>query len=75
MTELPKITFPVPFDQIPAEVKRLTDFLREKEVDAAFARKMLMWVREGCNHENAEHGYNERDGLWMNACPHCGATK
>lgn len=72
---VPTVNFPVPFDAIPAEVKKLTDFIngRRSEIDVAVS--MLQHVRMGCKHENAKRGYNERDGSWMNPCPHCGHSE
>ncbi len=68
------ITFPVPFEEIPAEVLRLQTLMANRLADYELARKLLTMVRSGCNHENAKTGYNERDGAWMNPCPHCGAS-
>lgn len=72
---VPSITFPVPFDDIPAEVARLTAVIRAAQADIELASTMLAMVRRGCDHKGAERGYNERDGSWMNACPHCGKTE
>lgn len=72
---VPTIQFPVPFEQIPAEVKKLTDCIRAANADIEVARSMLKMVRQGCRHENAKRGYNERDGHWMAPCPHCGASE
>lgn len=71
----PTVQFPVAFDQIPAEVKKLTDYIRAANAGIEVARTMLAMVRKGCKHENAQRGYNERDGSWMNPCPHCGMTE
>lgn len=71
---VPTVQFPVPFEQIPAEVKRLTDYIKAANAGIEVARTMLHMVRKGCKHENAQRGYNERDGSWMNPCPHCGET-
>lgn len=72
---VPGIEFPVAFEAIPAEVKRLTEIIRSRDADVRVARELLALVRRGCGHEKAERGYNERDGSWMNACPHCGETE
>ncbi len=71
---VPGIEFPVPFDRIPAEVKRLRETIAARQADIFIATEMLHLVRKGCTHQFAERGYNERDGSWMNACPHCGET-
>lgn len=36
---------------------------------------LLKVVRSNCDHKGAQRGYNERDGDWMNPCPHCGDSK
>lgn len=72
---VPVVQFPVPFDQIPGEVEKLTAFLRAKDSEIEVARTMLEMVRRGCKHEGAQRGYNERDGNWMNPCPHCGESE
>jgi len=72
---VPIVQFPVPFEQIPAEVKKLTDFINGIDAELEIASKMLGLVRQGCKHVNAKRGYNERDGSWMNPCPHCGASE
>lgn len=72
---VPGIMFPVPFDRIPAEVERLTAIIQGAQADIEVAREMLRLVRKGCKHEGAERGFNDRDGSWMNACPHCRATE
>lgn len=72
---VPQITFPVPYDQIPAEAKRLRVFLQGLDAERKIAVTMLEMVTRGCDHKNAKRGYNERDGSWMNACPHCGCSE
>lgn len=72
---IPTVTFPIAFENIPAEVKKLTEFIRGKRAEVEVASKMLAMVREGCEHKDAERGYNERDGSWMNPCSHCGASQ
>lgn len=75
MSTVPTIQFPVPFERIPDEVAKLTEFIRGVEEQAEVARTMLEMVRRGCKHKYAVRGSNERDGDWMNPCPHCGASK
>lgn len=63
-----------------ADIKEATTRIRAllKEWDAtheATRRAMaglLGVVQSGCDHAGAERGCNDRDGNWMNACPHCG---
>lgn len=69
---VPPVQFPVPFEQIPAEVKKLTDCIKGLRADLEVASTMLKMVRRACSHDGAVTGYNERDGSWMNPCPHCG---
>lgn len=71
---VPAIEFPVPFEKIPELVKSLTEIIAARQADIEVARTMLKLARAGCKHVGAEHGHNDRDGSWMNACPHCGAT-
>lgn len=71
---VPTILFPLAFEDIPAEANKLQDFIRAKQAEIEIARTMLAMVRKGCDHKNAQRGYNERDGSWMNPCPHCGAS-
>lgn len=33
---------------------------------------LLKIVTDSCDHAGATTGSNERDGSWMNPCPHCG---
>lgn len=72
---IPTVQFPVAHDDIPAEVKKLDDFIKARTAELDIARKLIRMVREGCPHTGAETGFNERDGSWMNPCPHCGDTK
>lgn len=67
-----KIEFPIDHAEIPKHVRELRAFIDQRKMEIELASKMLKMVREGCKHENAEHGWNERDGSWMNPCPHCG---
>lgn len=36
---------------------------------------LLDVIRRSCDHAGAQRGCNERDGSWMNACPHCGESR
>lgn len=36
---------------------------------------LLDTIQAGCDHKGAQRGYNERDGSWMNPCPHCGRSE
>ncbi len=69
---VPSIQFPVAYEDIPAAAKTLREFIRGRQAEIEAARKMLGMVRQGCDHRDAKAGYNERDGSWMNPCPHCG---
>lgn len=70
--QIPQIVFPVELERIPAEVKALKDRLAAIEAEKRILVQLLSMVREGCPHEGAQTGYNERDGNWMNPCPTCG---
>lgn len=72
---IPTVSFPVAFEAIPEEVRKLTTFIRGHEAEIKVARTMLEAVRKGCEHKDAKRGYNERDGSWMNPCPHCGDSE
>lgn len=72
---VPQIVFPVAYEAIPAEAKKLCEFIEAKRAEIEVARTMLAMIRKGCDHRNAKRGYNERDGSWMNPCPHCGASE
>jgi hypothetical protein len=73
--KVPVVEFPVAFEDIPGHVKALRDFIAACQANAKIAYEMLVLVRSGCRHEKAQRGYNERDGSWMNPCPHCGASE
>ena len=72
---VPGIEFPVPFEDIPKAVATLTNIILAREADINVATAMLRLAREGCEHKDAKRGHNERDGDWMNPCPHCGASE
>jgi len=72
---VPTVSFPVNVRDIPDEVAKLTTFIKHHEAELKIARQMLSMVREGCDHKGAQTGYNDRDGSWMNPCPHCGLSK
>lgn len=72
---VPQVQFPIAVEAIPGEVKKLTEFIRGLEAELKVARQMLAIVRGGCAHENAKRGYDDRDGFWMNPCPHCGKSE
>jgi hypothetical protein len=72
---VPAVQFPVEYERIPAEVRRLTEFIRGHRAEIDIAATMLRNIREGCPHTDAKRGWNERDGDWMNPCPHCGESR
>lgn len=72
---VPTIQFPVAYEDIPAETKKLEDFIRARNAERDVACKLLRMIQDDCPHTGAKTGYNERDGHWMNPCPHCGDSK
>lgn len=71
------------FSREPADIKCACDSLCEllrvwhtlNDHVSSSVGGLLRLVRQNCKHPGAQHGYNERDGSWMNACPICGETK
>jgi hypothetical protein len=70
---IPQVTLPVPFDQIPAEVKRLSEHARGLQLEREMVLKLIDAVRTGCDHAKAEH-WTDRAGEPSGNCPHCGYT-
>lgn len=68
---IPQVTLPVPFEQIPAEVKRLADHARQLEQEREIVLQLIKSVRSGCDHAKAEH-WTDRGGGDAGRCPHCG---
>jgi hypothetical protein len=68
---IPQVTLPVPFDQIPAEVKRLSEHARGLQQEAEMCLQLIKAVRTGCDHAQAEH-WTDRAGDDSGRCPHCG---
>ncbi len=66
------LTFPVPKDQIPNEVRRLSDEVKKSKAVMDLACKLLDLVRGCCDHAGQVTGSNDRDGSWGNPCPTCG---
>ena len=52
-----------------AELRAKTDIAKEVLVP------LLEMAQRRCTHEDAQRGYNGRDGSWMNTCPTCGASE
>lgn len=72
---MPTVTFPVPFEQIPVETKRLRDFIKAKQQEISVVHAMLDAIQRTCEHKGARRGSNERDGSWMAECPRCGKSE
>ena len=67
----------------PTELRIACDKMRKilaewNALDSAVRRTvrgLYATMQAACTHPDAQRGYNERDGDWMNRCPICGATK
>jgi len=70
---IPQVELPVPFDQIPAEVKRLCEHARGLRLQADLTSKMVDAVRECCPHtrDQLEH-WTDYGGGSNTRCKHCG---
>lgn len=68
---IPTITLPVPLEQIPAEVKRLTDHVNALNAAARATRELISAVRAACPHEKTESGNTWGRDPWTR-CLHCG---
>jgi hypothetical protein len=68
---IPQVALPVPFDQIPAEVKRLSDHARGLRAEAEITSKMIDAVRECCPHTKTQ-SWSDYGGGYNSECKHCG---
>jgi hypothetical protein len=70
---IPQVNLPVPFADIPAEVKRLSEHGRGLRLEADLTYKMVAAVQECCPHPKEQLSHWTDYGGWSNArCGHCG---
>jgi hypothetical protein len=70
---VPQISLPVPFEQIPAEVKRLSEHARGLRLEADLTSKMVRAVQECCPHPKEQlRGWTDYGGGSNTSCGHCG---
>ena len=70
---VPQVSLPVPYEQIPAEVKRLRDHARGLRLETDLTSKVVQAVQECCPHpkEHMIHS-TDRAGYPESECRHCG---
>jgi len=69
---IPQVAFPVPFDQIPAELKRLGDHARGLEAEKRVCHALIEAVQDGCPHPDGKmkRGTDYGGTGWVR-CAHC----
>jgi hypothetical protein len=70
---IPQVSFPVPLEDIPAEVKRLSDYSRGLQAEVRVVSTLIDAVREGCPHTNKK-SWTDYGGGHNAECVHCGKT-
>jgi hypothetical protein len=70
---IPSVSLPVPFDQIPAEVKRLEGHIKGLIGETRVAGSLLQAVRECCPHpQDQQESWSDYGGFHNVRCKHCG---
>ena len=73
MWSIPSVELPVPFEQIPAEVKRLSDHARGLRLQADLTAKMVQAVQDCCPHpKEKQRSWTDYGGDRNTRCEHCG---
>lgn len=71
-----KITLQITDDLsvIKRETQKFRKQIQERQSEIEMLLQALKHYQKLCPHPGQKTGYNERDGLWSNACPVCGES-
>lgn len=72
---IPSVALPVPFEQIPAEIARLSAHAKALGAEQRVTYSIIQAVQDGCEHpKDKQRVHHDYSGGTDVTCGHCGKT-